>query len=131
MSNGLHELALVEPWRTGQGRPRNALDPTWEGYDPPFCNGELWWEGSTPWWTCTKCGYISCWKQQQHYPIESPLSFFLKGLFSYLKKRREQQLPLTASLNQALFIAGVALRYAAAYNPERIGWYIQEQLVVK
>lgn len=127
----LHGLALLEPWRTGQGRPANALDPTWEGYESTMCNGQIQWEPGTPWWICTSCGHVSHWKHQQHYTVMNPLSFFLQSLRIYFQRRTAHAVPFSLSLNQALFIAGVALRYSTAYNPTQISNYVQEHLIVK
>lgn len=125
----LYTLALLEPWRTGQGRP-NALDPTWQGYEPPPCKGDIEWEQRTGWWICKKCGHVSCLTAIWHLPIIHTWSFLIESLGFFLIKRAEQGCTLGIALNQLMFIAGTASRYAATTLPEHIGQYAHS-LVVK
>ncbi len=125
----LYALALLEPWRAGQGRV-NALDPTWQGWEPPPCNGEIEWEIQTGWWICKGCGHVSCLTYQEHLPIIKPFWFLLESLGFFFLKRAEQGCTLSTSLNQLMFVAGTASRYAATTPPELIGQYVNA-LVVK
>lgn len=125
----LYALALLEPWRMGQGRV-NALDPTWQGWEPLPCKGAIEWEPGTGWWMCQACGHVSCLKAIQHLPIIRPFSFLLNSLWFFFFKRAEQGCTLGTSLNQLMFVAGTASRYAATTHPEHVGQYANA-LVVK
>lgn len=133
----LRTLALLEPWRQGRGMPRNALDPTWTPgpLDVP-CDGEIAWEGSSPWWVCTKCGYVGSACYTTHRPIQDPATFFLDSLRFHIRKRKEGPLPAPPQLaaryllQQMLYVAGVALRYAATRPSSALGEYA-EQLVIR
>lgn len=138
MSNlTLRELARQEPWRLGKGQPRNALDPTWEPsvLNNP-CDGDIEWEGSTGWWVCTKCGYVGSACYTQHQPIQTPGYYFLHSVLYFINKRADQPIQgdpegaLADVVNQMLFVAGVALRYAATQKPEDLSKYI-DQLILK
>lgn len=121
----VQEVVSFEPWRTGQGQPRNALDPTWPGYTPALCNGAIEWEGISRWWWCTQCGYCGFLTRTEHYPVQTPLAFFLHGVVFFFRRRVTQGMPAPVSAGQALFTAGVALRYAAATPPNQLGRYVQ------
>ena len=108
----LQRLVDKEPWRRGFGRPRNALDPTWEpGPRDALCDGEVDWEGGTRWWVCQKCGYVSDLFTNKHRPIQHPFEFLLESI-SFFQAKRKGIDPRVA-LEQMAFIAGTALRYAA------------------
>lgn len=124
----LYALALLEPWRVGQGRP-NALDPTWQGYEPPPCNGELYWEQGTGWWMCEECGHVSCLKHTRHLPSICPWMFFFQSVGFFFQKRVEQGCTLSTAFNQLMFISGMASRYAATTQPEQIGAYARNLVI--
>ena len=126
----LSTLAQLEPWRMRHGIASNALDPTWRMHEQAHCDGELWWEGTTKWWMCTKCSYTSTFSYPVHPQAEHPVLFFIKALMAYMAKRQEQQISTSQSLYQALYVAGVALRYAATVRPEALGEYVDNNLVV-
>ncbi len=121
--SGVDEIAAYEPWRLGQGQPKNALDPTWPGYNPDYCNGEVEWEGVTKWWWCTKCGYCGWFSRTEHFPVETPLSYLVHSVVFFFRKRQEQGMPALPAAGQALFTAGMALRYAATMPPQELGAY--------
>lgn len=127
--SALYTLALMEPWRTGQGRV-NALDPTWQGLTPPPCDGEIDWEDETGWWICEKCGHVSRLTTTEHTPIIRTWSFLLESLGFFFARRAEQGCSLNTALNQLMFITGSASRYAATTQPEQVGKYV-ESLVMK
>jgi hypothetical protein len=124
----LYALALLEPWRTGQGRP-NALDPTWQGWEPPPCEGEIDWEPRTGWWICKECGHVSCLTSTFHLPIIRPFWFLLESLGFFFLKRTEQGCTLSTSLSQLMFLAGTTSRYAATTSPEQVGKYANNLVV--
>jgi hypothetical protein len=120
----LETLARQEPWRQGVGLPQNALDPTWiPGPGDALCDGQIDWEGSTRWWVCQKCGFIGSATVQRHKPTKSPIGFFLESVDFFVRRQRQRTSAPSADtiLGQALFIAGVALRYAAVQSD--IGQY--------
>jgi hypothetical protein len=123
----LHAQVLREPWRRGLGQP-NALDPTWRGYDPPECPGEIWWEPGTGWWTCLLCGYIGSATTQIHTPVQRPLPFLVDSVGFYFTKRQQQGASFWASLQQLLFVAGMSVRYAAVMAPEEVGTFSKKLL---
>jgi hypothetical protein len=138
MSNptSLQELAQLEPWRLGKGQPRNALDPTWEpGVLNNPCDGEIDWEGSTDWWVCTKCGYVGSAHYTRHRPIQTPGFYFLHSILFFLNKRTHDPPKVAPErvaeevIKQMLFVAGVALRYAATLPAGDLGKYA-DRLVV-
>jgi len=120
----VNELVQKEPWRTGQGSPRNILDPTW--VEPPdYCDGEIDWEGTSRWWWCRKCGYCGQWTRTLHYAAElDPAKVLQESRAYYYGRRAEQGADPDNAWAQALYVCAVALRYAAAIPPERLGEYI-------
>ena len=124
----LYTLALLEPWRVGQGRV-NALDPTWQGWNPPQCKGDIEWEARTGWWLCRSCGHVSCLTTTWHVPIIRPFWFLLESLGFFFLKRAEQGCPLGITINQLMFVTGTASRYVATTPPEQIGTYAQSLVV--
>ncbi len=132
----LQELAQLQPWRLGKGQPLNALDPTWTpSVLNNLCDGEIDWEGDTDWWVCTKCGYVGSSYYPKHRPIQTPVFFLIHSILFFLKKRAHDppkvapELVTGEVLKQMLFIAGVALRYAATQRPEDLGKYV-DRLVI-
>ena len=128
----LQKLAEQEPWRTGRGTPRNALDPTWmPGVGDRQCEGTIVWEGNGPWWFCSRCGYIGSSPTPIHRPIQHPLDFFVSSIFFYIRKGLEPatRVPKETATLQALYVTGVALRNAAVQR-SRLGMYL-EQLLAK
>ena len=127
----LQELAQLEPWRLGKGQPRNALDPTWRpSVLNNLCNGEIDWEGDTDWWVCTKCGYVGSAYWTRHRPIQTPGFYLLHSVLFFFRKRAQRPIhatPTSVALEvarQMIFVAGVALRYAAVQRPGDLGKYI-------
>jgi hypothetical protein len=112
VSMSVFELVQKEPWRTGQGQPRSILDPLWRAEE--LCDGTIEWEGNTPWWWCTKCGFCGMHTFTEHRPIEEPTTFFLKGVADFMHRAAARGLDPMTAIGQALYVAGMALRYAAA-----------------
>lgn len=128
MSNqvlSLQALLHAQPWRSGVGLPRNALDPTWDGYPADFCAGEIDWEIKTAWWTCKGCGYISHSTYTQHKPVAHPGWFFFSSLMFFWLKKMQAHVPPDDALNQMLYVAGVAIRQSAVQPPQQIEQYVQ------
>jgi hypothetical protein len=129
MQSNIERLVNQEPWRVNQGQPKNALDPTWEGVEKQLCDGEVDFEstpdGTTGWWFCSSCGYCSHGTSTAHAPVEHPMHYFFHSLLFYYRRRVVQGLPPTVATNQALFAAGVALRYAAVRPPDQFRGYTQ------
>ena len=126
----LQHLSHVEPWRLGKGQPLNALDPTWvPSQQPELCRGQVQWEPGTNWWVCQACGYVGSSQTQLHYPAVHPMQFFMQSLGYYMAKRAENPQPLNwrTLLMQALFIAGVALRYSAVHPS--LGQYADSMVI--
>ena len=124
------ELVQREPWRVGQGRPFNALDPTWEGKEPPICNGEVAWERGGRWWFCQKCGYCSCWSQILHYRAEHPSVAYARNLKYFYQRRRQQGMSQEEAERQALHVMGAALKAAGMEHPSELGRFVDEKLRV-
>ena len=125
------KLVLKEPWRIGQGQHVNALDPSWSNIERPLCNGEIEWEGTSRWWWCRACGYCGCWTVTHHHPIVHPLDQLMNSLQAFTQRRQDEGLTHDEALNQALHVAGVALRYAATMPADKLGDYVRDHLTVK
>jgi hypothetical protein len=91
-----------------------------------LCDGEVNWEGGTPWWVCTTCGYVGSAFTQLHKPIQHPTIYFLHSLIFFLLKRREAAPNFDTRICQALWVAGASLRYAAVQ--EQIGPFVNERI---
>lgn len=125
----VEELVKREPWRTGQGQPLNALDPTWNIERSVLCDGEVGYEGGTHWWFCTKCGYCS--KQHityAHQPIVSPLTYFRASMEEFLQSRREQGVDEDLANNELFHVMGVAVRYATHMRSGNLAESIQKMV---
>jgi len=124
----IRELIQREPWRTGQGRPYNALDPTWSKKELPICRGEVVWEPGGRWWFCRECGYCSCWSQTLHYKAEHPSVGYKRNLEFFYRRRLEQGMTREEAERQAFHIAGAALKAAAMLPPSECGRFVDEIL---
>jgi hypothetical protein len=126
----VEQLAKQEPWRRGQGQPQNALDPTWTIERSSQCDGKIKYEGSSEWWSCTKCGY--CGKhgyRQVHRPINHPQVYLMASVLGYIAKRAKEGVDRGLAVRQMLHVAGVAIRYAASKKSEELGDYVQQLIV--
>lgn len=136
MQSHVERLVNKEPWRANHGQPKNALDPTWEGADRPFCGGDIDYEraqpdgGFTGWWFCTTCGYCGHGTSVIHAVVQHPIEYFFHSLVFYYRKRLGQGAAPTEAVHQAMFTAGMALRYAATLSPDQLRSYTQ-QLVLQ
>lgn len=132
-AQGVKDLVQREPWRAGQGRPRNALDPAWTGYFN-ICAGDIEWEqktvGGVRWWWCTQCGYCSFWSNVMHYQVEHPESSYERNLRFFYERRMAQGLDLDTAKAQACHVASMALYNAAKLPPEQLGQYIDSHIML-
>jgi hypothetical protein len=90
------------------------------------CDGEIVWEGDTQYWACKKCGYIGSATVTTHDSIQFPSDFLSRSFLFFLQGRKEQGIGDEQAMMQALHVAGVALRNAAALPPEELNKYIQQ-----
>jgi len=130
MGTSLQELAQQEPWRRNFGSPRNALDPTWvpSVYDA-LCDADIEFEGSA-WWVCKRCGFVGAGPSLRHRPPHHPLPFFLHSVLLFMNKRAEKRdaSSLRTVVHQMLYVAGVAIRYAAVQPPAQLGPYLDRMV---
>jgi hypothetical protein len=124
----LKELIQKEPWRIGQGRPYNALDPTWEG-DLAVCEGEAVWDIDNKWWFCKTCGHCSCWSQTRHYKAEHPATAYQRNLNYFYKKKKEQGLTVQEAELQALHVMSAVLKAAAMLPPSELRRLVDENIL--
>jgi hypothetical protein len=122
------DLVQREPWRVNQGRPFNALDPTWNGREPKICRGEVAWAVDGKWWFCTLCGHCSCWSQTLHYQSEHPHTAYQRNLDFFYKRRAAQGLTPDEAKQQALHVTGLVLKAVALLPPTELGRFIDEHL---
>ena len=122
----LEKLLHAQPWRSGVGLPKNMLDPTWNGELRDFCRGEIHWEGTSSWWFCGGCGYISHGGYTAHKPIMHPGLFFLNSLLLFWMKKVAAGVSPEDTLNQMLYVAGIAVRQAAVTPPEKLERYFAQ-----
>jgi len=125
----IYTRVLKQPWKIGHGQPLNILDPTWGGDGAVECGGEIEWEGR--WWECTECGYCGCWQNTTHHTIDTPTEFLKKSITFFFERRSEQGMEQDEALQQAMYLAAVALRNAATMSPEKLGTYLQEHVIVR
>lgn len=123
-------LVRTEPWRNGQGRPRNNLDPIWASDTLIICDAtvdSLVWETSaTGWWWCLECGHCSSMHNTTHYIVESPEIYHQKSLEQYYKRRATQDFPEQEAQQQALHITAITLRVAASKRPEEFAKLVDD-----
>ena len=119
MSNAVDvkQLLTQEPWRGGQGRISNALDPTWHGKELPVCKGNIEWEKESKWWWCRDCGYCSNWSTPTHYVPDHPSQAYKRNLEFFYQQRAKQGISKKLADEQALHIMAVALKAAAVTHP--------------
>lgn len=122
MTSQAERLVALEPWRENAGQPRNALDPAWDGLDRRECDGSIEFEivdgQATGWWFCHGCGYCGRSSTQRHKAVQHPAEYFFHSLLFFYRRRATQNLSVHQTTQQAFFIAGAALRYAAAKPPD-------------
>lgn len=121
---GVKELVQREPWRAGQGRPKNALDPTWAGVPKIPCDGPIEWEAEGRWWWCRKCGHCSCWSTVLHEPAEHPVIIFRRGMELFLQQREKQGLNADQAMLQALHAIGMLLKALAMRPPDSLVGFV-------
>jgi len=131
MSDTIKELVHEEPWRVGQGRPRNILDMSWDPNSWVVCDGEVVWDKDGVWWYCPKCGHCSRWSQTLHYRAEHPQDSYNRNIQFFYKRRKEQGVSDEVAKLQALHIAGLALKAAAMLPPGELAKFINERLMVE
>lgn len=121
--NNLENLLFTQPWRSGVGLPKNRLDPTWNGELRDLCRGEIHWEGTSTWWFCGGCGYISHGGYTVHKPIVHPGLFYLTSMLLFWMKKIAAGARPTDITNQLLYVSGIAIRQAAVTPPEKLERY--------
>jgi hypothetical protein len=126
----IEELVKQEPWRRGQGQPRNALDPTWNiGRSAP-CTGKTKYRAGTDWWECTGCGYLGKLSYRHvHHPINHPHVYLMASILGYIAQRAKEGISRDLSIRQMLHIAGVAIRYATHRKASELDDYVQRLTV--
>lgn len=123
----LEELLKAEPWRQGHGQPKNVLSPGWTGDEErPPCPGEIEWEGDSPFWWCTSCGYVGRATVTRHRKVQFPTEFLQRSILFFLRQRTEQGMVHEQAIAQLMYVAGVALRNAADAPPAELEKYIQQ-----
>lgn len=117
------QLVEREPWRLNLGQASSPLDPRWSG-ELPLCEGpiehEYIEERTTGWWFCLSCGYCSRATTFEHYHVQHPLEYLMHSVLFFYRKRLEQGASHGVLTQQAAYVAGLALRQAAAVNPNQM-----------
>jgi hypothetical protein len=126
---GVRKLVQREPWRAGQGRAKNALDPSYFSTPMVQCEGPVEWEKDEKWWWCRSCGYCGCYSRLTHFAPELPDTYYTKSLDFFYRQRASQGLTVQQAKEQALHLMGIALRMAAAMSPEDLCRYIEKQVM--
>jgi hypothetical protein len=129
MMSDVEKLVRREPWRRGQGQPRNALDSTWTVERSRHCDGQPVFVDNQ-WWYCNTCGY--CDNQYltfAHAPVDDPIVFLMREVEAFLAQRQQQGLDRELAIKQACHIASVALRYAGSKDPTSLQDYVKHLIV--
>lgn len=124
-------IVQTEPWRSGQGMPRNSVDPIWAHDTITECSAtheDIEWEPETGWWWCRKCGKCSNAHFLEHIVVESPKRYYDLSLEQFMRRRSTQGFPSAEAEDQALHIMGVALRVAASKRPEAFARLVDDIL---
>lgn len=125
----ISKLVREEPWRAGQGRPRNILQPGWVK-EPTACTGEIEYEAGTKWWWCKACGHCSCLHMHTHYKPVHPSDYYKDSLNYFYQERERQGVSKALAEQQAQHVMGVALRMAASLHPEELAKYVDEYVLL-
>ena len=113
-------LLNAQPWRSGTGLPRNALDPKWDGQPSDWCAGTPEHTGDGSWWYCSLCGYVSDGTFVQHKPIKHPQEMHGRAWAKFIQNATAQGLSTEDAVNKALYVMSVALWHASTKKPEEI-----------
>lgn len=116
-------IVQTEPWRSGLGKPRNAIDPIWAGDTVELCpanEDSIEWEPDSDWWWCRQCGHCSNLHYLVHHVVESPRAYYELSMKQFLTRRKTQGFPSKEAEEQAFYIMGIALRVAASERPEEL-----------
>jgi hypothetical protein len=117
----LKDLLREQPWRSGLGTPKNALDPRWTPAIPTdFCGGEIHWETETGWWFCASCSYIGSGSLVRHRPVLDPAGFCAESQRFFLEQRAKQGVGVEDAVNQINYLVGAFLRKMATTHPEDV-----------
>jgi hypothetical protein len=122
----IEQLVTNEPWRTGVGQPKNALDPTWTIERSIHCDGEQTFEHGTNWWWCEKCGYCSKSATPFHLPINNPHDFLEESIHEYIRARSAEGVSDDLAMDQIAHIAGMAVRYASTIKSINLKSYLEQ-----
>ena len=124
------EVVLAhEPWRQRAGHPEAVDDPMWDPDDAALCGGTVEWEGKgRKYWVCTGCGYIGWSSSQAHRAPQHPKHMLHLSRAFFLEERQQRRYGEGADeaqlVQQADFVAAVALRVAARKNPTELREFI-------
>lgn len=124
-------IVQTEPWRNGQGRPKNSIDSIWAGDSLELCGSDadtIEWEASGSWWWCRKCGHSSNATVLTHYTVETPQLYRDLSMTHFIKRRGTQGLSDEVAMDQATHITGVALRVAASHRPSEFAGLVDKIL---
>ena len=133
IARNVRDLVGKEPWRAGQGLPRNALDSLWRE-DHPICLAtvdDLEWEENSHWWWCRKCGHCSNAHVIKHRVAEHPDVLHKRALAHFIAKRIEQGMTAEVATQQALHLQACVLKAAADISPESVGSYINKHVLTE
>ncbi len=134
MTSTARELATREPWRTGLGQPKNALQLDWLT-EVKTCPGDIKFDAPVgdkpPWWLCEKCGYCGCFTNVTHAAPPDPAAYYHDSIEFYYKRRGEQGVPSELAKYQAGHLMGAALRAAAKLTPDELSKFVHSLLQYK
>jgi hypothetical protein len=127
----IEDLIKLEPWRTGLGIPKSALDPAWSVDDHEgTCGGNIVLENDSSWWWCSTCGYCAKGNLHEHYPAQDPESYQRVQEQKFVDQRIKEGLTELQARDQIAWVAAVAINYARTVKPLDLGTYIK-QLKIK
>lgn len=122
-------IAQTQPWRTGQGADKSALDPSWKP-ERIDCSGSIRRrEGDGLWWWCDDCGYTGWGSFVKHKAPKHPGDLLHKSRAFFLERMRSQGMTARVSELQAQHLQAVVLRVAATLKPEELKQFIEEHVL--
>jgi hypothetical protein len=126
-SESTEYTAQSQPWRTGQGQEKTALDPSWDPGRKP-CEGNIAQEADTKWWWCNDCGYVGWGAYTKHLAPKHPKDLLRRSLEYFYERRAAQGVSKEIMEMQAMHLQAVALRVAASMRPDEMKKYIDEHV---
>lgn len=128
MNNETEQMAQRQPWRTGQGASKTALDPSWKP-ERVACKGDIAMEEGNKWWWCKRCGYCGWGLYTRHAAPKHPADLFRRSREYFFERRKAQGLNTEEAQEQALHLQAIVLRVAATLKPEDLKRYIDEHVI--